>query len=267
MTGNRIGQGFAGMPTKQKVMAAVTIVILIVVVWMIVGMLKGNKAPEVTSPPPQMARSMNAASPQNNAMGQPANLNGASGGTSMQQQAPAPAVVQANVMTVNKNADLMKEQQQTQKDYLDKLNELQLLKVQREISETNQAIAAARLATVTADKNMTDLLTKPTVPAAPEVPTSVYANGLAMPIPSGANINNPKAPPAPVAPAVSYVVISVSMQLGTWHAVIGESGKLYNVGLGDVLPPDGSVVTSITSRGVVIEKGDKKQIINLISSI
>lgn len=257
MTGNRFGK-LSEMPTKQKIMIVITVIIFVIVLWMIIGMFKGQKTPDITPMPLPAPKTQN-----NTAM----NMNQPGGAPAAPGQSQQTALAQTNVMQISKDTDAMKAQKQAQQDYLDKLNELQLLKVQKEISETNQAIAAARLATVTADKSMTDLLTKP---AAPEVSASAYASGLAGPIQSGASIpgvggKTTAAAPAPVTP--KYVVISVSMQLGSWHAVIGESTKLYNVSVGDILPPDGSVVISISTRGVVLQKDDKKQLINIVSSI
>jgi hypothetical protein len=271
MTGNRMSDKIAMMPARQKVMAVITVVIVLIVLWMVIDMFRTPK--QVSVPASQsMAKpaAMAATSPSDaqQPMGQSL-PGGAQQGAQMQAMPQqAPQLMQTNVLTMSKDAELMKQQQQTQKDYLDKLNELQLLKVQREISETNQAISAARLATVTADKSMTDLLTKP---AAPEVPASAYANSLSGSVKPGFPIANggsaPTTPAAPTVAAPSYVVISVSMQFNRWSAVVGSGGKLYNVSVGDTLPPDGAVVLSISSRGIVLEKDGKKQIVNLISSI
>lgn len=256
------GSFLSGLTTKQKVMAAATVVIFLFVIWLAMGMFGGDKI--TPTPPTQMASSTSRQMSSGAPGGSPAQQN-ASAAMAAQQQQATPQIVQTNVMTPNKDADAMKQQQVVQKEYLDKLNELQMLKVQREITETNQAIAAAKLATVTADKSMTDLLTKP---VAPEVPVGAYATRLAGPTQVGAPSGS-QPPPLPTEPVVEtpYVVISVSMQFNKWSAVIGAQGKLYSVSAGDVLPLDGSVVFSINKQGVVLEKDGKKRTISIVSSI
>jgi hypothetical protein len=154
------------------------------------------------------------------------------------------------------------EEQKTEQNYLKKVNDLEELKVERQIEETNQAIAVAKLATVTAEKSTADLLTKPT----PVVAEGAYANQLVNPTASGTAVAT-SAPPKTETPEVAYTVISVSLQLNKWTAVIGTQGKLYNVSVGDILPLDGSVVSSISKSGVILKKDDKARKISIVSAI
>ncbi|EKD54529.1 MAG: hypothetical protein ACD_60C00073G0003 [uncultured bacterium] len=268
---NKFGKAMlAGSSTRQKIIAAATIIIFIVLIWQIIGMFRGDGGGTVSSSAPAPAAQpgqMSAAGP-------------TAGGTAVPGGAgPAPVVSPAAAVPpgqlvqisplARSDAEILKGQQEQQKNYLDSLNQLQLLKIKRDIAETNQAIAAARLATATADKSMSDLLTQPT---APQVPTGAYAARLAgtaigqIPgtLPEGAMSQLPAKPAPP--PEPSYVVVSVSMQFNRWSAVLGSQGKLYNVSTGDHLA-DGSVVRSINRNGVTLEKEGETKRISLIPSI
>ena len=127
----------------------------------------------------------------------------------------------------------------------------------------NQAIAASKLATVTAEKGISDLLTKPTPM---QVSAGEYASKLAGPVRQGESLlGQQMGTAAPV--EVQYTVISVSMQLHKWNAVLGYQGKLYNVSIGDVLPVDGAVVVSISRNGVILNKDGKRRKVSLVAAI
>lgn len=132
---------------------------------------------------------------------------------------------------------VLTQQEQVQSKYISALNELQMLKIQKEIAETSQAIVAAKLATVAAEKSITDLLSETEIS------------------------KNPKPLPAPVlsSEAGSYSVQSVSMEQDQWHALVKFKDKLYNVSVGDMLPPDKSVVKSIDQKGVILDTGGMEQ--------
>ena len=143
-------------------------------------------------------------------------------------------------------------QQETQLKYITALNELQMLKVQREIAETKQAITSSTLANATAEKSITDLLTIQQMPA---------QNAYVPP------------PPQQVAPAASvtenvpkmvqsfnevpYAVVSLTYKNNKWNAVLSYQEKFFSVGVGDTLPPDNSVVTSIDRNGLTLTGRDK----------
>jgi len=161
---------------------------------------------------------------------------------------------------ITNEPSFIKMQKATEEKYVTKLNELEELRIQRQIAETNQAIAAAKLATVTAEKDISDLLTRP---AAPQVPASEYAAQLVTPTTTGGNVVPVVPPPVSIA---DYTLISVSMQLHKWSAVLGLQGKLFNVGIGDVLPDD-STVASINRSSVVLKKDGEIRKITIVSSI
>ncbi len=245
----------SGMPAKQKAMIVAVVVIFLVIIWQVVGLMGFGHDSAPAPVPTKAVTHQNAKTPE---MTPPnANVSTASNTPPVQQgelkQAP-----------VANDQRFMQMQQVNEQKYLDKISDLEDLKLQRAIAETNQAIATAKLATVTAEKNISDLLTKP---VAPEVPAGTYANKLANPAMQGENAAAGAVPTMPVAPQVAYTVISVSMQLGKWSAVIGSQGKLFNVVVGDVLDPDSSVVVSINKSGVILRKNGVTRKVSIMTAI
>lgn len=262
--------------SRQKIIAVIVVIVVLIVIWQVIGLFSGGSS----APPPTITpvkTNMNAAAPSGAAQPQnppPAAAQGpglplspAPGATGMpQNQTPADQFREA---TVGLNPELADVQKETEQKYIDQLNQLQSLKIQREIAETNQAIAAAKLATVTAEKNVSELLTKPTTP--PPLPLT----GIVPP--SGTVIMGPPAPTPPPSPPVTpvpppppeikYRVISIAMQLGRWSAVIESEGKLYNVMVGDILPPDNSRVVSINKNYVTLLKNKKTRMISMVPTI
>jgi hypothetical protein len=62
-------------------------------------------------------------------------------------------------------------------------------------------------------------------------------------------------------------VISVSQLQNRWGAVLGYQGNLYSVFSGDVLPPDGSKVISISKSGVILEKNGIRTLVSMVPVI
>lgn len=257
---------FSGMPTKQKLIIAAVIIIMLVIIWQVVELMGIGGS---TTPPPVMKQPANQAAKSVGATPAQAGVRTAfpANNQAMQQA----ELKQAQVASDTRFVQL---QQESEQRYLSKINDLEDLKIQRAIAETNQAIATAKLATVTAEKSISDLLTKPVVP---EVPAGIYANKLTSPtnipenmtsLPGGGQLppgisNSLVSSPS----SAEYTVISVSMQLGKWSAVVGYQGKLYNVVVGDVLPADNSVVVRINKNGVVLRKGGKSRKVSIMSAI
>lgn len=246
-----------GFTSRQKIMAGVVIVIVIFLIYQVIGMFSNGgetvtptpvQAPVVANKTGVQQRSVGTANPQTGTPNMPA-------ATSVQ-----PQQVQPLKGLVVANSDTLKKQQEQQQQYLSTVNELQMLKLQKDIAETTQAISAAKLATATAERNIGDLFIKQATPTAP----TDYANKLVNP--AAGQPNQP--PPGPVGPTpAAYVVISVSMQMDRWTAVLGYQGKLYNVSVGDVLPADGWTVQSISKEGVILKKDDVTRKISLVPVI
>lgn len=279
---------FSGMTTRQKVMIGAFVIVVLIIIWQIKGLFGGGG--EATAPPANITPAakttgaMSAATPQQAAIRRPggapvSGIQSVPQGPAVNTYQPQQMDQQLRQEPVSMSSQLMEVQKQTEQKYIEQLNQLQTLKIQREIAETNQAIAAARLATVTAEKNVTELLTKPSQPQQPQpiVPAGAYSNVLTNPVLNGASVATAQMPPAQMPPTgevippppleVSYTVISVSMELGKWNAVLGYQGKLYSVSVGDKLPADGSSVVAISKNGVTLSKGGKHRKISLISSI
>ena len=265
---------------KKKATIAIVAIVAIVIAWQLKGLLGGSKPAPVAPAPvamtaankpmangaPPAAGMPNAAAPAGAPTGAPA-------GTPTGAPAAAPIADQVpRVVPVQVNAELMKLQKETEAKYIAALNELQMLKLQRDIAEVNQAIAKSKLDTLGTEKSITDLLTvKPPAPPA-QVPDSEYAN--MMTEGSGGTDSTSLRPPgqegpagsdkpaAPIAPGTAiYTVLSVSQQNNKWSAVLGSNGKLFSVNAGDTVSLDGTLVSSISRDGVVIEqKGVKKKI-------
>jgi type IV pilus biogenesis protein PilP len=250
-----------GTPNKQKIIAAVVVVVFVIIVWQVIGLFSGGGT---HSPAPAAPVSGAVTSEKKPMASMSANPSGHTPAANAAPQVPQ-TQSELSVVPVSKEVELYKLQQEAQQKYISSLNELQTLRIQKEIAETNQAIAAAKLATVSAEKNIADLLTKPVTPT---LPPSAYAPGLAT---SGSQV----APSSQEVVSVPlngeaeapYVLISVSMQLNKWNAVIGFQGKPYQVTTGTVLPPDGSEVVNIDSSAVVLEKNGRKRKITLVPPV
>lgn len=239
----------ANLTTRQKMTAIILVLVVLFLLWQVVGLFGGGAAPTPPPTPQQIAQAPGAPPP-------------------MAPQTPQPAQLMAKgAPPSSRESELLKQQQETEAKYIAALNELQMLKVAREIAETNKAIMTAKLDTVTAQKGILDLLTQP---APPPVSQASYAQGLVTPTSMGIPVAQPPtAQPPQTTPQqeVSYVVISVSQLRYKWSAVLGYQGKLFNVAVGDILPPDGSRVASINRAGVVLEKDGEKTKVSLVPVI
>lgn len=258
------------MTSRQKAIAGGVLLVVIIIIWQLASLFKGGG-----SNPPAVANA------KINKAGMAANANGAPGAPNT----PQPGQISQPAMSVQQQNDLVKLQQETQEKYVSALNELQMLKLTQQIADTNKDIAKAKLDTVTAEKGIIDLLTKP---AAPVETSASFAPGLVTPG-AGGNLTmqqpgsgqagstqlgppgmsqHPTAlsvtpPPAPV----NYIVISVSELLNKWSAVLGYQGNLYSVFIGDVLPPDQSTVVAIDKYSVILEKDGIQRKLSLVPII
>lgn len=253
----------APLNTKQKVIGALTVVIFGFIIYEVIGLFSSGEtaAPAITpaAQTPTQQKQMSAT--------MPATGNTTATTVAMQQQSAAASGTLASVNAITfpkENADIQKQQQQQQQSYLDSVNQLQLIKVKREIAENNQAIATARLATETANKTMSDLLTQPAVLPQPPGGLSATDNS-GKPGTVQAVGQSPEGMSVPIASKsqvldIPFTVISVSMQSNRWNAVLSYQDKLYSVSIGDSLF-DGSKVVSISKNGVsLLKDGNKRKI-------
>lgn len=232
------------MTTRQKVIIVSFVIVLIFLAWQVYGLFGGGgggtvaTAPSTTSPTSAVPPTGPAISPN---VPQPASLS----------KPAAPLTPQ--------EAELLRQQKELEAKYLAAVNELQMLRIEREIAETNKAIMAAKFDTISSEKHIVDLL-KPQ----PLVTPGSYAAGLETPV-----APQPTTPvPQPTTPTIeSYQVISVTQINYKWTAVLGYQGNLYSVQVGDVLPADQSKVISIDKTGVVLLKDSTRKKLSLVPII
>ncbi|OGT38241.1 MAG: hypothetical protein A3F12_07265 [Gammaproteobacteria bacterium RIFCSPHIGHO2_12_FULL_38_14] len=241
-------QTFKEMPARQKATIVVFALVIIILLWQIMGLFGGGGGESAQPIQPDLAA----------VPGQPQIQ-----GTPTQPVAPQPAALPRQAGLTPREMALLKLQQETELKYITAVNELQMLKIERQIAENNKAIMSAKLDTITAQKNIVNLLT---VQAPPAVPRAAYAQSLgASPAPPPEFVAS--APPSQPEAEVSYTVVSVSQIKYKWNAVLGYQGRLYNVTVGDVLPSDGSKVVSIDTSGVVLEKEGVRRKFSLVPII
>lgn len=247
----------SGSSNRQKIIAAVFVVILIVIIWQIWGLFRTPSATTTVTTTNTATRTTTPGMP-----GAP------------QQVVPQPATLpsqQTMPVMSQREAEMLKMQQDTESRYLSTLNELQMLRLERDIAETNKAIMSAKLDTVTAEKGIVNLLQPPQPPVA----QATYARGLA-----GTPAAPATATTTTVTPVVAqqttttttvevtpYTVLSVSKLQNRWSAVVGYQGSLFSVMIGDILPPDGSKVISISRTGIILEKNNIRRKISMVPII
>ncbi len=253
---------------KQKITAGLFVLILVFLIYQVIGLF-GNSNTITPQAPAVQQQTASKVAPPSPASVTNATTTAAPGMTAPAPQQPPSVIQQVQPLKglVAVNNDALKKQQEQQQQYLSTINELQMLKLQKDIAETNQAISAAKLATATAERNIGDLFIKQ-APLAATPSASDYANKL---VTEGGPTTQPpvqvQMPPLQGVPQAAYVVISVSMQMHRWTAVIGAQNKLYNVSVGDILPPDGSVVVSINKEGVFLKKDNVERKVSLVPVI
>ena len=253
------------LSTKQKVIGALTVLIFGFIIYEIIGMFSSGKSatPTITPAP--------AAAPEKKMSSTIPAPGSATPPQAMQTTAQMPAPQLNGLTAVSPLTpvrgginDQQKQEIEQQQTYLESVNQLQLLKIKREIAETNQAIASARLATETANKNMSDLLTQPALPQIPGGAAPKNMPGTVL----GATEQNPDNAPMvkPQVLDIPFTVVSVSMQFNRWTAILGYQDKYYSVAVGDTLF-DGSVVASIYKNGVTLVKDGKKRKVSIQTTI
>jgi hypothetical protein len=262
---------------KKMITILLLIVVVIIIIWQLFSLFGSSAISEEVALTNQISQTPNPQTPAATGAPPPVTSPPPPHATAVEKPSVVVPVTAPGANTEIRMEDkIIKLQKEVEDKYIEQVNKLQFLKIQREIEDMNQAIASARLATVTAEKNAGDLLTTPTAsPPPPAIPAGAYSNTLVNPIPSGTAVVSstttgtaqPANPPPPILTDIPYVVISVTMQLGHWNAVIGYQGKLFNVSVGDVLPVDGSIVASINRNGVTLMKEGKPKKISISSSI
>jgi type IV pilus biogenesis protein PilP len=243
---NANAQAISTMSSRQKLSAGILVLITMVILWQAYGMFSGGRKFSTAKPD----NHVNAFSFMKTAANNPApqaNMQQTQSPQSQPQQAQLPSLAEQSGET-DRERELIALQQQTQAKYLAALNELQMLKVAKDIAEANQAIMTARLSTVTSEKSIVDMLAPPAQPA-------VSQNG-----PMGVNAARMQAPSP-------YSVVSIAMLQNRWTAVLSNKNILYNVSVGDILPSDGSRVVEINRTGVTLDLYGEKRKLSMVPII
>lgn len=246
----------AGMTSRQKITIAIFAIVFIVVIWQVIGMFR-TSTPD-TGATSRPAKTMSSNRP---------NATGGQSGQPTQPGTPQQAQLMPTPNTAQNSPEVMAaraQEQQLQAKYVDAINQLQMLKIERDIAQANQAIMAAKLATVTAQKSIVNLVNPPV----PVIPVGTYTKAIG----GAASGARPGAPNMGMVDdgtpkEITYRVISVSQVQYKWSAVLGYQGSLYHVQVGDVIPADNSTVVSINRSGVVLSKGGVRKKISLVPVI
>ena len=257
---------------KQKVMIGIIVVIFLGLAWVMFG---GGGSGSTPAPTPNPVAA-NGPKPMS---GGP-QMSAPNGMPIAMTPAAAPEMSQPKPAILPVNNEILRLQQQTQADYLQSVNKLQMLKIQQSIDETKTAIATAELSRMTAEKSIADLITsKESSGGGGDMgpiggsPSSPY--GSPPPFVSNTAPSNPVAsvpsapsmvPSVPQVPMTPYTVLSVAYNGHRWSAVLAAMNKTMNVRIGDTLE-DGSVVTSISRNEVTLRRENKSRSIAVAGNI
>lgn len=232
------------MDKKKLITYAAIGVIVLIIIWQAMSMFGGDTAASqpLTIPNPDKPKEASLLPP-----------------PSAQKQAP---------MT-EREMQLMKLQQETQAKYLAAITELQMLRVSKDIAEIKRDVSKATLENITAQKGIVDLLTPKKSTIGPDTYSQGLESGSPAQTPASASTatSTSESTTEQAASSNDYKVVSVSKLRGEWVAVLGAGTALYSVKTGDVLPVDGSTVTSIDRGGVQLEKNGKTRKLSMVSII
>lgn len=229
--------------SRKKATAGVILLVMFILVWQIAGLF-GR-----TAGSPSKANAVGGASV---AVAQTTTPGGAPPPMITPKAAELP---QAQPLS-DREVALMTMQQETQVKYLEALNQLQMLKVSRDIAVTNKDISTALLGKVESEKKIVDMLTAPAAQMGGAGATASTSTTTTTTV-------NPLSPQQ----AVSYTVVSISQLQYRWGAVISFGATLYSVHVGDILPPDGSTVIAIAKDSVTLQKEGTRKKLSLVSII
>jgi hypothetical protein len=135
-----------GLTPKQKGMAAALVVIVLFLIYMMKDMFGGDSVDTTITPTPAPT-AMSATAP-----GTAPTMTPASPAVASTPAAPVPVKA-----VVAQDPSLLNKQKEDQEKYIETVNRLQMLKLEKDIAETSQAISAATLATKTAEKSINEL--------------------------------------------------------------------------------------------------------------
>jgi hypothetical protein len=170
---------------------------------------------------------------------------------------PPPA---AKVLTPEEQ-QAMKVQQENQARYIDALNTLQMLKVQKDIADANKDIMKAKEDMITSEHKIVDMLK----PVQTTNPTAFIDSG-------GHAVSPSSSAPSSMMNSNSggnneISVVSITNLQGRWKAVLSTGSRLISVSIGDELADDHSTVIGIDRSGITLEKQGVKRKVMMASVI
>ncbi|MDR3490514.1 MAG: hypothetical protein P4M12_00560 [Gammaproteobacteria bacterium] len=265
---------------KQKIIIVAVLVIVFIIIWQASSLFSGGSTPAPAAPAPVAPTPMSPGAPTPLTPTTPRPAMGNAGpGAAMPASISSPtqgsAATQAQIapsQAVQIDPEQLQKQRENEKKYIQAVNDLQMLKIQKEIADTNLAITNSKLDTITSEKKLSDLLVGPVHPPVAE---GMYVNNLVAPAIRGQS----KSSAADAGMDVSYVVLSVSKKDNQWGAVIAnivekvsenvvkKQETLFSVTVGENLPPDGSLVVSIDKNGVVLQKDGVRRRLQIRSTL
>jgi hypothetical protein len=231
--------------SRQKIIAVGVVLLVIFLLWEIYGMMSGSSEPFSSTTHSQLA-----------ANSQP----------KMETPKTVSIVSQTAADTSVADAMMLQQQQDLERKYIAAVNELQMLKVSKDIADANKDIAKSKLEMVMAQKVVVEQL-EPTAIQPGSYAAALNNPGATQQI--GAPVSGKKMPTQAASDDESspYTVISVSQLQNKWGAVLGYQGTLIHVYIGDSLPLEHAQVVAIDNDGIEIEKDGKRKKIALVSLI
>ncbi len=247
-------QNDGAMPAKQKATIAVIAVVFLIIGWQILQLFSGGSS-ATTQKMVQKQTVINK------------ELKLASSSASPVARKTNEDEISVHESSISNDSKFKEMQRRVEEKYIGRLSELEQLRLQRQIAETNQAISAAKLATVTAEKDISNLLTAPTTQQTKVQQLSEYSQQIQQAAEVKAKKAIEEEEEKNKIPDAKYSLVSVSKSLNKWQAVLSLGDRLYGVRVGDTLPPDGSKVTGISARNIFLERDGKKRTINIVASV
>lgn len=226
---------FNQLETKQKVTLLITVLIGIFAVYLGYDTFFGGTSAPAAAPPAVASKpAVTASAPVPNpaSVGSPsaagATNNGVNGGSADGSTTPPAYAIPASAKPTPAQLATIAQSQSMQQQYMNLVNAYQMAQIEQKLADANSKIAESKLSTAKAMVSTQKYVA--------ELPS---ASGLNM-----SNDNNNAAPPQ---------VVYVGQQSGQWLAMLSIDGNYIQVNVGTHLQ-DGSVVTAISDRGVVMDK-------------
>lgn len=239
---------WSDMEPKQKGVLVATIIIFIIIGYMVyrVFFAGTSPAPAPVKTAPVIAAKPQQAAPVNNAASDLAvNANSTAGvAASTVNTAPvanaAPEVVEMPKRELTpEELNLLEERRQVQQQYLQLVNQYQLMEMQNKVATSQSTLIKTQLETAKSEQQATKL-------------------GLLLPGQQG---------PSDADKSLSGVsLVYVGQKNGVWSAVLNLRGQYVTVKMGSHLPDD-SVVSTINDNGIVLYKDGERRTLTVATAV